>query len=199
MSRNDRYVAFTLQDQVRVYEICTRTIQRVSLGSGMDRSSDFGHRSVMGASPNAKGTAYQGKRQEAIIERKLQFSPDGKHFAIATHLGDHYAYVDVWNCTFQQWSIVPDKSKSFKLPSVCISVLPSTRIVQLTFSSSGPATTGTLRGYSMMGHSMRFSLRPSLRKNTPRFSRCWTTRQQMIPLVREWCTRRSHPPGRDSL
>ncbi|EHA21878.1 hypothetical protein ASPNIDRAFT_41197 [Aspergillus niger ATCC 1015] len=99
MSRNDRYVAFTLQDQVRVYEICTRTIQRVSLGSGMDRSSDFGHRS------------------EAIIERKLQFSPDGKHFAIATHLGDHYAYVDVWNCTFQQWSIVPDKSKSFKLPS----------------------------------------------------------------------------------
>ena len=133
MSRNDRYVAFTLQDQVRVYEICTRTIQRVSLGSGMDRSSDFGHRSVMGASPNAKGTAYQGKRQEAIIERKLQFSPDGKHFAIATHLGDHYAYVDVWNCTFQQWSIVPDKSKSFKLPSVCTSVLPSTRIVQLTF------------------------------------------------------------------
>ncbi|OJI83714.1 hypothetical protein ASPTUDRAFT_190162 [Aspergillus tubingensis CBS 134.48] len=117
MSRNDRYVAFTLQDQVRVYEICTRTIQRVSLGSGMDRSSDFGHRSVMGASPNAKGTAYQGKRQEAIIERKLQFSPDGKHFAIATHLGDHYAYVDVWNCTFQQWSIVPDKSKSLKLPS----------------------------------------------------------------------------------
>ncbi|OOF96725.1 hypothetical protein ASPCADRAFT_206900 [Aspergillus carbonarius ITEM 5010] len=116
MSRNDRYVAFTLQDQVRVYEICTRTIQRVSLGSGMDRLSDFGDRAVMGASPSAKGTAYEAKRQKAIIERKLQFSADGKHFVIATHLGDHYAYVDVWNCTFQQWSIVPDRSKSFKLP-----------------------------------------------------------------------------------
>ncbi|PYH89178.1 hypothetical protein BO71DRAFT_363986 [Aspergillus ellipticus CBS 707.79] len=116
MSRNDRYVAFTLKDQVRVYEICTRTIQRVSLGSGLDQLSDLGDRSVMGASPSAKGTAYEGKRQEAVIERKLQFSPDGKQFVIATHLGDHYAYVDVWNCTFQQWNIVPERSKSFKLP-----------------------------------------------------------------------------------
>lgn len=197
MSRNDRYVAFTLQDQVRVYEICTRTIQRVSLGSGMDRSSDFGHRSVMGASPNAKGTAYQGKRQEAIIERKLQFSPNGKHFAIATHLGDHYAYVDVWNCTFQQWSIVPDKSKSLKLPSVCIFVLIE-RNVSLTIPS-GQATTGTLRVCFMMGHSMRFSLRPSSRKNTPHSFRCWMTRRRTTPSVLEWCMRRSPPPGHDSF
>ncbi|PWY92669.1 hypothetical protein BO70DRAFT_384138 [Aspergillus heteromorphus CBS 117.55] len=115
MSRNDRYVAFTLKDQVRVYEICTRTIQRVSLGSGLDGPSDLGDRSMMGGS-SSKGTEYDGKRQEAVIERKLQFSADGKQFVIATHLGDHYAYVDVWNCTFQQWNIVPERSKSFKLP-----------------------------------------------------------------------------------
>ncbi|RAH83668.1 hypothetical protein BO86DRAFT_31517 [Aspergillus japonicus CBS 114.51] len=117
MSRNDRYVAFTLRDQVRVYEICTRTIQRVSLGSGMDRVSDLGNRSLMGSFSGAKESGFEAQRQEAVIERKLQFSADGKHFVIATHLGDHYAYVDVWNCTFQQWNIVPDSSKSFKLPS----------------------------------------------------------------------------------
>ncbi|KAL4810123.1 hypothetical protein BDV18DRAFT_53211 [Aspergillus unguis] len=98
MSRDDRYVAFTLNDQIKVYEIGASGIRQVQLGGKAD---------YYAAENNS----------EAVIARKIQFSVDGKRFIVATRLGDQHAYVDVWNCTEHQWKLEPGGSKAFKLPA----------------------------------------------------------------------------------
>ncbi|GMF71258.1 unnamed protein product [Aspergillus oryzae] len=108
MSRDDRYVAFTLKNEVRVYEIIAGGIVRVSFGDTGDPSAslyDMTPAPTHIASPLGNdGTP----GQEAIIERKLQFSVDGKYFVIATHLTDCNAYVDVWDLSLKRWDTVPD-------------------------------------------------------------------------------------------
>ncbi|RAQ65311.1 hypothetical protein COH20_008667 [Aspergillus flavus] len=115
MSRDDRYVAFTLKNEVRVYEIIAGGIVRVSFGDTGDPSAslyDMTPAPTHIASPLGNdGTP----GQEAIIERKLQFSVDGKYFVIATHLTDCNAYVDVWDLSLKRWDTVPGKSQSFRL------------------------------------------------------------------------------------
>ncbi|KAK9623026.1 hypothetical protein V6Z94_003952 [Aspergillus fumigatus] len=120
VSRNDRFVAFTIREEVRVYEIGAGTIRRVPLGEHFDRYPLLGEEPPSGAATISKDGQYANNqiRPNAVIERKIQFSVDGKHFVVATHLGDHCAYVDVWGWNAGQWIITPDKSRSFKLPSV---------------------------------------------------------------------------------
>ncbi|KAL4980618.1 hypothetical protein BDW66DRAFT_124395 [Aspergillus desertorum] len=115
MSRNDKYVAFTLKDEVRIYEIGAAEIRQVHLGDKTDYNP-VGYASKAHTSNNQETTGRDEKRAEAVITRKLQFSVDCRRFIVATHLRNQYAYVDVWNCTQQQWKLEPGGSKSFKLP-----------------------------------------------------------------------------------
>ncbi|KAL2835056.1 hypothetical protein BDW59DRAFT_168359 [Aspergillus cavernicola] len=119
MSRNDQYVAFTFKDQVRVYEIGVGRIREIQLGGKADYYSASQYASSVGAhiSSNSDVAPGQGDNSaEAVIERRLQFSVDGKRLIVATHLGDQCAYVDVWDCTEQQWKLETNSSRSFKLP-----------------------------------------------------------------------------------
>ncbi|GAB1208828.1 hypothetical protein APSETT445_007591 [Aspergillus pseudonomiae] len=116
MSRDDRYIAFTLKSEVRVYEIIAGGIVRVSFGDTGDPSAslyDMTAAPMHIASPLGNDGTPGG--QETIIERKLQFSVDGKYFVIATHLTDSNAYVDVWDLSLKRWDTVPGKSQSFRL------------------------------------------------------------------------------------
>ena len=120
MSRDDRYIAFTLKSEVRVYEIIAGGIVRVSFGDTGDPSAslyDMTAAPMHIASPLGNDGTPGG--QETIIERKLQFSVDGKYFVIATHLTDSNAYVDVWDLSLKRWDTVPGKSQSFRLSHVC--------------------------------------------------------------------------------
>ncbi|KAL5337326.1 hypothetical protein BJX70DRAFT_370105 [Aspergillus crustosus] len=117
MSRDDRYVAFTLNDHIQVYEIGASGIREVQLGDMTSKHfKNPGLSENINDSPMGETADQQEKDTETIVARKLQFSVDGKRFIVATHLGDRDVYVDVWNCTEQQWKLEVDGSKSFKLP-----------------------------------------------------------------------------------
>ncbi|KAL4901396.1 hypothetical protein BDW74DRAFT_187782 [Aspergillus multicolor] len=115
MSRDDRYVAFTLEDEVRVFEIDTTEIRQVRFG---DKTDYYTIENALEADVNDshETVAQNEKRAGAVIARRLQFSVDGRRFIVATHLGNQYVNVDVWNCNEQQWKLEPGGSKSFKLP-----------------------------------------------------------------------------------
>ncbi|KAL5042924.1 hypothetical protein BDW71DRAFT_133056 [Aspergillus fruticulosus] len=115
MSRDDKYVAFTLKDEVRVYEIGTTEIRQIQLGDKKDYYA-VENSSETHISSSHETVSQDEKRAEVVIARKLQFSVDSRRFIVATHLGNQYAYVDVWNCTRRQWKLEPGGSKSLKLP-----------------------------------------------------------------------------------
>ncbi|KAE8386386.1 hypothetical protein BDV23DRAFT_163264 [Aspergillus alliaceus] len=116
MSRDDRYVAFTLKNEARVYELIPNGIRRVSFGGSGDASASLCELShAPNRIPTTLGNDVIRGEQEAIIERKLQFSVDGKYFVIATHLKDSNAYVDVWDLSLKRWDTVPGRSRSFRL------------------------------------------------------------------------------------
>ncbi|KAL4938002.1 hypothetical protein BDV06DRAFT_215452 [Aspergillus oleicola] len=117
MSRDDRYVAFSLNDQIRVYEFGASGIRQVQIDGKTDYYSSGNHSAGLSAS---NSTAVEAGRDEHVseefISRRLQFSIDGRRFIVATHLGDRQVYVDVWNCIENRWKLEPGGSKSFKLP-----------------------------------------------------------------------------------
>ncbi|KAL4948281.1 hypothetical protein BDW69DRAFT_176805 [Aspergillus filifer] len=118
MSRDDRYVAFNVNDQVRVYEVGASGIRQVELDGKPDYYASEDHATGLPSVNNAAvESGFDEKGPERVISRRLQFSIDGKRFIVATHLGDRQVYVDVWNCTEHQWKLDPGGSKSFKLPS----------------------------------------------------------------------------------
>jgi hypothetical protein len=121
MSRDDRFVAFALKEEVRVYEITDSGIREIRLGGKSDRypARKYIH-STTAHIKNSSETEITVREEsnETVFARRLQFSVDRKRFIVATHLGDQYAYVDVWNCIDQEWNIDADSSKSFKLPPV---------------------------------------------------------------------------------
>ncbi|KAL4926912.1 uncharacterized protein BDV17DRAFT_138167 [Aspergillus undulatus] len=117
MSRDDKYVAFTFNDQIRVYEIGASGIRQVQLDGKTDYyvAGQYSVKPPVGNNSEAE-TSRDGKGAGTVIGRRLQFSVDGRRFIVATHLADGYAYVDVWNCIEHQWKLEPGGSKSFKLP-----------------------------------------------------------------------------------
>lgn len=125
VSRDDRYVAFTLNDQVLVYQIGNGSIRRVFLAEQTDvyqvRVEQQQQRPISSCVKRPltlKEASQESQRQKTVIERKLSFSPDAKHLIVATHLGDHHVYLDVWDCATEPWTIKPGYSRSFKLPPV---------------------------------------------------------------------------------
>ncbi|KAL4921805.1 hypothetical protein BDW62DRAFT_197512 [Aspergillus aurantiobrunneus] len=121
MSRDDRYVAFALKDHVRVYEIGAGGIRQVQLGCKPDyyAAENISAEPLISNSPEGPEVETTGPDEriaEAVIATRLQFSVDGRRFIIATHLGNQYVYVDVWNCIEHGWKLEPGGSKYFKLP-----------------------------------------------------------------------------------
>ncbi|KAL2815497.1 hypothetical protein BJX63DRAFT_389673 [Aspergillus granulosus] len=119
MSRDDRFVAFALKDEVRVYEIGASGIREIRLGGETDRypARKYVHSATapLKNGSEAEISIREEESNETVFARRLQFSVDGKRFIVATHLGDQYVYVDVWNCIDQEWNLDVDSSKSFKL------------------------------------------------------------------------------------
>jgi hypothetical protein len=122
MSRDDRFVAFALKDEVRVYEVTDTSIRELRLGGRTDRypARKYIHPATAHIKNSSKTeiTVREEESNETVFARRLQFSVDGKRFIVATHLGDQYAYVDVWNCIDQELNLDVDSSKSFRLPPV---------------------------------------------------------------------------------
>ncbi|KAL2800783.1 hypothetical protein BJX66DRAFT_290120 [Aspergillus keveii] len=120
MSRDDRFVAFALKDEVRVYEVTDTSIRELRLGGRTDRypARKYIHPATahIKNSSETEITVREEESNETVFARRLQFSVDGKRFIVATHLGDQNAYVDVWNCIDQEWNLDVDSSKSFRLP-----------------------------------------------------------------------------------
>ncbi|RJE21159.1 hypothetical protein PHISCL_06504 [Aspergillus sclerotialis] len=120
MSRDDKYIAFTLKDQVHIYEIGARTIRKVTLDGYVDTYPMYGEQPTTTSHTrrplSAREIAQEEQRQKSIIERKLQFSVDGMNLIVVTHFGNQYASVDIWDCVAEPWSVGIGRSRSFKLP-----------------------------------------------------------------------------------
>ncbi|KAF2274287.1 uncharacterized protein EI97DRAFT_435373 [Westerdykella ornata] len=144
VSRNDRYAAVSINDhieifrleddgikvvpfhhQIHVYEMRGGISHRRTIPMGRTTSQDsvtepdsteacwFG---VQQKGLSSKEAAEEQMRQSAIISRKLYFSPDSTRLAVATQLGDHCVYVDVWDCTREPVSTISEHSRSFSMP-----------------------------------------------------------------------------------
>lgn len=148
VSRNDKFVALSLNDQIQlfsledgikpiafhhqihVYELRGGISHKRVIPVGRSISDDDlktinndGHEksesSWLGGhakSLSSKEQAEEQKRQTAIVSRKIHFSTDSKRLAVATQLGDHCIYVDVWDCTHEPVGTISEHSRSFKMP-----------------------------------------------------------------------------------
>jgi hypothetical protein len=143
VSKNDEFVATSLNDnmqlfslkdgikpiafhhQIHVYELrggishkrtvsVARTTSDDSISGFSDHGSGWFGSHTKGLSTVEK--AEEQQRQMAIISRKIYFSTDSKRLAVATQLGDHCVYVDVWDCTREPVGTISEHSRSFKMP-----------------------------------------------------------------------------------
>lgn len=118
MSRDDKRIALSLDDQVHVYELGnlyelgTRSIRKINLA---DQINSYPNRGSPELTPD-------DKKWKAGVERRVQFSVDGKNLVIATCVEDQFAYIDLWDCDVEPWSIVAGGFGLTRLPSVCYSI-----------------------------------------------------------------------------
>jgi hypothetical protein len=143
VSRDDRFVAVSINAQIHIYNLedGIRAIpfhQQVHVyelrgGNSYRRVIPIGHPTshdstkepersestwfgVQAKALSSKEAAEEERRQSAIMSRKLYFSTDSKQLIVATQLGDHCVYIDVWDCTHEPVSTISEHSRSFKLP-----------------------------------------------------------------------------------
>jgi hypothetical protein len=144
VSRNDKYVAASVNNQIQIFHLLEDGIKLVPFhhqiqvyelrgGASHRRIIPFGRTTSNEAIPEPHRTdtgwfgvqpgvissteaAEEQRRQSAIVARKLYFSTDSERLAVATQLGDHCVYVDVWDCTREPVSTISEHSRSFKLP-----------------------------------------------------------------------------------
>ncbi|OCL02328.1 hypothetical protein AOQ84DRAFT_304929 [Glonium stellatum] len=118
VSRNDKYAAISLNDQLQVYQLGDRKVGQTDWANEPARPdilrADTGWFGTCKTS-NLKETAEETQRQNVMIGRRLSFSPDDK-LIVATHLGDHRVYIDVWDCTREPVSTISEYPRSFRLP-----------------------------------------------------------------------------------
>lgn len=148
VSRNDKYAATSINDQLQVYQLGSSGIRKITFhkqiqvhqleGGQIQQRSTPVNRAInqtdctnsladsdlsrtdtgrFGASKalSLKETAEEAQRQSAIVDRKLSFSLNDK-LAVATHLGDHRVYIDVWDCIREPVSTISENPRSFRLP-----------------------------------------------------------------------------------
>ncbi|KAF2878309.1 hypothetical protein BDV95DRAFT_18220 [Massariosphaeria phaeospora] len=145
VSRNDKYIATSLNDQIQIFSLedgiksmafhhqihvyelrggishrrtvtIGRTTSDESITTETPAKNESGWFGTQARALSSREAAEEQQRQTAIISRKLYFSPDSKRLVVATQLGDHCVYVDVWDCTREPVSTISEHSRSFKLP-----------------------------------------------------------------------------------
>lgn len=147
VSRNDRFAAVSLNDQILIFGLESGEIKKLAFHHHIDvyetrggilkrrtipvgrttsddalsTLNDFDGRGPgwfggQGRGLSSREKAEEQQRQTVIISRKINFSTDSKCLVVATQLGDHCIYVDVWDCTKEPVSTVTDNSRSFKMP-----------------------------------------------------------------------------------
>ncbi|KAF2744534.1 hypothetical protein M011DRAFT_528351 [Sporormia fimetaria CBS 119925] len=144
VARNDRYIALSINDQIHIFRLDTSIIKPVPFhhqihvyelrgGTSHKRTIPIGRRPTSDSLPDSQKTdtgwfgghtrelsykeaAEEQKRASAIVSRKLYFSPNSERLAVATQLGDHCIYVDVWDCTHEPVSTISEHSRSFPMP-----------------------------------------------------------------------------------
>ncbi|KAF2199454.1 hypothetical protein GQ43DRAFT_464818 [Delitschia confertaspora ATCC 74209] len=142
VSRNDQYVATSINDeitiykveeggiralafhhQIQVYELRGGNVHRRTIPVGRSKNpavaeqfKDPGWFGTSGKGISSKEAAEEAQRSGAIVSRKLYFSPDSQRLVVATQLGDHHVYVDVWDCSREPVSMISENSRSFPLP-----------------------------------------------------------------------------------
>lgn len=118
MSRDDKRIALSLDDQVHVYELGNlydlgaRSIRKINL---TDQINSYPNRGSPELTPD-------DKKWKTSVERRVEFSVDGKNLVIATCVEDQFAYIDLWDCDVEPWSIVAGGFGLTRLPSVCYSI-----------------------------------------------------------------------------
>lgn len=132
VSSNDRYAAVSVNDHLQVFEINQRHVRRIILHDQMlpqgEQTGPVHKRTGplsrnLPSNPSKKALSWhdmeqEKKRQSAVIERKLWFSPSSDKLIVATHLADHHVYLTLWDCTREPWTTSSDYSRSFQLPPV---------------------------------------------------------------------------------
>ncbi|KAF2261628.1 hypothetical protein CC78DRAFT_343557 [Lojkania enalia] len=143
VSKNDKYIALSMNNhiqiyriedglksvpfhhQIHVYELRGGVSHRRTIPVGRTKSEEFidepqktesGWFGVQTKGLSSKEAAEEQQRQSAIVSRKLYFSTDSQRLVVATQLGDHCIYVDVWDCTREPVSTISEHSRSFKMP-----------------------------------------------------------------------------------
>ena len=113
MSRDDRRLAFIVNDQIFAYELGnsepeSRDIRKVAVANDIDMS------------PVSPKWIPDDTRRGAIIQRKLEFSIDAKRLIIATLFEDRSAHVDVWDCDVEPWRIAANGTHSVQASPVSV-------------------------------------------------------------------------------
>ncbi|KAJ4347895.1 uncharacterized protein N0V89_009267 [Didymosphaeria variabile] len=146
VSRNDKFAAVSLNDQIlifglenggikklsfhhqiNVYEMRSGAIKKRTIPVGRTTSDDTvstlhdfekepGWFGGQGRGLSTREKAEEQQRQSVIISRKIYFSTDSRCLVVATQLGDHCIYADVWDCTTEPVTTVAEHSRSFKMP-----------------------------------------------------------------------------------
>jgi hypothetical protein len=144
VSRNDKFVAVSLNEQIQlfsldegikalpfhhrihVHELTGRvstdgTVPFVRNPSEEIISNDNQKADAGWFGGNTRGLSSEEKAEEqqqqtAIVSRKICFSTDSKRLVVATQLGDHCIYIDVYDCTREPVSTISENPRSFTMP-----------------------------------------------------------------------------------
>ncbi|KAF1817394.1 hypothetical protein P152DRAFT_510633 [Eremomyces bilateralis CBS 781.70] len=125
VSRDDNYIAMTLNDDIHIFQVQSRRVRRVILHDREQASPLHGShhpKKNQVLSPSKKALSWrevtqETARQNAILERKLSFTKNNNMLIVATHLADHCVYLDVWEANSDGlWGVKTDYNRSFKLP-----------------------------------------------------------------------------------
>jgi len=115
MSRDDKYVAISVDEQVSVFQINKGGFRRVHLSE--QRDTYMAHQGSVSLEHH-RSSSYDAQTKSTLMGREISFSPDNRKLIIATHLGDHVVYLDIWNTETEPFSIESDYMRSVKLPPV---------------------------------------------------------------------------------
>ncbi|KIW07107.1 hypothetical protein, variant [Verruconis gallopava] len=121
MSRDDKYVALAVNDSVRLYQMTIGQIRRVRLHEQLHLYQHLAKERRLLQSPapgalSSRDAAREAQSQSAVVEQKLSFSPSGDRLVVATHLADHYVYVDVYKLDGEPCSPISSQPKCFPMP-----------------------------------------------------------------------------------
>ncbi|ORY17956.1 hypothetical protein BCR34DRAFT_583230 [Clohesyomyces aquaticus] len=142
VSRNDKFTAASMGDQIfiyrlddgiklmafhhqiQVFELRGGVSHRRTINVGRNQNEDLVAEQFKNAGwfgeqrkgLSSKEVAEEQQRQGAVVSRKLYFSTDSKQLVVATQLGDHCVYVDVWDVSREPVSTISEHSRSFKMP-----------------------------------------------------------------------------------